>query len=335
MNDIRLTVVVPVYNAERFLKRCADSVLAQDIDGLELLFIDDGSTDGSGKLLDALAAQDARVRVIRRPNGGVSAARNGGIREAHGAWLTLLDADDTLLPGGLRALLAQADDGVDCVRGGAGPNERPKSGSPDTQRFLTPQERERAFRMALEDPTRYLTCHGWLLRARLLRDNELRFREELALGEDGELMIRCLRLARGVAFTARPVYAYTLRGDSAVHRYREDLPAQYLRTLEAAAADVPEAAMADSFALYTLAHLLLILTHGVFHPENPASVCKTWRDAGRLCKQPVFREAFRNAAWNRLGPARRFTLRCLQLRLIPPAWLAVRLRQRQNARRGA
>lgn len=89
-----ISVIVPVYNAERWLRRCIDSILAQTFTDFELLLIDDGSTDGSGLICDEYAKRDPRVRVFHKPNGGVSSARRIGLENAGGQWIGFVDADD-------------------------------------------------------------------------------------------------------------------------------------------------------------------------------------------------------------------------------------------------
>lgn len=91
-----LSIIVPVYNAERFLRRCVDSVLAQTHTDFELLLIDDGSTDGSPAICDEYAALDSRIRVFHKPNGGVSSARNLGLDHARGEWICFIDSDDEI-----------------------------------------------------------------------------------------------------------------------------------------------------------------------------------------------------------------------------------------------
>ena len=90
----KVSVIVPVYNTEKYLHRCIDSILAQTFTDLELLLIDDGSTDNSATIWDEYAAKDSRVRVFHKENGGVSAARNVGLDNAKGKWITFVDADD-------------------------------------------------------------------------------------------------------------------------------------------------------------------------------------------------------------------------------------------------
>ena len=93
-NIPKISVIVPVYNTEKFLQRCIDSVLAQTYQDFELLLIDDGSKDSSDTICDEYAAQDTRVKVFHKENGGVSSARNVGLDNARGEWITFVDSDD-------------------------------------------------------------------------------------------------------------------------------------------------------------------------------------------------------------------------------------------------
>jgi len=90
----KLSVVVPVYQEENYLNQCIDSILDQTFPEFELLLINDGSKDRSGEICDSYAAQDLRVRVFHKENGGVSSARNLGLKEAKGDWITFIDSDD-------------------------------------------------------------------------------------------------------------------------------------------------------------------------------------------------------------------------------------------------
>lgn len=100
-----VSVIIPVYNVEQYLARCVDSILCQTYSKLEILLVDDGSPDGSGAICDAYAAKDARVRVIHKPNGGLSSARNAGIDASHGDYLSFIDSDDWIHPDTYRHLL--------------------------------------------------------------------------------------------------------------------------------------------------------------------------------------------------------------------------------------
>lgn len=90
----KISVIVPVYNVEKYLHKCVDSILKQTLSDIELILVDDGSPDGSGAICDEYAQKDSRVKVIHKPNGGVSSARNAGIEVARGEWLCFVDSDD-------------------------------------------------------------------------------------------------------------------------------------------------------------------------------------------------------------------------------------------------
>ncbi len=98
MSAPRVSVVMPVYNGERFIAESVRSVLASELAELELLVLDDGSTDGSAAAARAAAAGDPRARIVTLPHGGVAAARNAGLREAHAPLIANLDADDVMFP---------------------------------------------------------------------------------------------------------------------------------------------------------------------------------------------------------------------------------------------
>ena len=94
MWDPLISVIVPVYNIEKYLERCVNSIREQTYTNLEILLVDDGSTDSSGTICDKFAEEDNRVRVFHKENGGSSSARNLGIAEAKGEYLGFVDSDD-------------------------------------------------------------------------------------------------------------------------------------------------------------------------------------------------------------------------------------------------
>lgn len=111
-----ISIIVPVYNTEKYLDQCIQSVLAQTYTNWELLLVDDGSTDSSGAICDKYAKQDPRLRVFHKENGGVSSARNLGLDNAKGEWITFVDADDCIERNMLKEMLSQAlSDNADYV----------------------------------------------------------------------------------------------------------------------------------------------------------------------------------------------------------------------------
>ena len=124
---IILSIIVPIYNVERYLKKCVDSLLNQDIDNYEIILVDDGSTDSCPAICDEYASHfthstlhnnhHASIRVVHQKNGGLSAARNSGIRVANGEYLMFVDSDDYIEPNVLGALMTQIErDKLDALR---------------------------------------------------------------------------------------------------------------------------------------------------------------------------------------------------------------------------
>ena len=94
MNNSAISIIIPVYNAEKYLRRCIESVLSQSFTDFELILVDDGSRDFSPHICDDYAQKDSRVKVIHKANGGVIAARNDGLDIAKGEYVTFIDSDD-------------------------------------------------------------------------------------------------------------------------------------------------------------------------------------------------------------------------------------------------
>ncbi len=101
-----VSIVIPVYNVELYLDECVQSVLQQTYRELQIILVDDGSTDSSGKICDRYARQDKRVKVIHKPNGGLSSARNTGLDAADGEYIYFLDSDDYIEPDAIEQLIA-------------------------------------------------------------------------------------------------------------------------------------------------------------------------------------------------------------------------------------
>ena len=99
-----ISVIIPVFNVEDYLEACVNSVISQSYENLEIILVDDGSTDRSAKLCNSLAVKDLRIKTLHKPNGGLSSARNYGIDSATGDYITFVDSDDTITPDAISTL---------------------------------------------------------------------------------------------------------------------------------------------------------------------------------------------------------------------------------------
>lgn len=115
--NIKISILVPVYNVEQYLQRCIESVLTQDFQDWEMILVDDGSPDRCPEICDEYAKQDYRIKVIHKKNGGLVSARLAGFEASVGKYLMFLDSDDYLLPNALSVLYDKIEEGYDIVKG--------------------------------------------------------------------------------------------------------------------------------------------------------------------------------------------------------------------------
>lgn len=200
-----VSVIVPIYNSEKYLKRCVDSILSQTFSDFELLLVDDGSTDGSGSICDEYSVKDSRVRVFHKENGGVSSARNLGLDNARGEWITFVDSDDYLEESFLAELSVFED--VDFVISGGrfinkGRNYAPQSISKMKVEDDLPFMDEQLMQIYLRTPWAKLYKHSIILQ------NNLRFDSCLYIGEDTEFNLRYMQSVECVGFSSEALYCY-------------------------------------------------------------------------------------------------------------------------------
>ena len=113
--DELISVIVPIYNVEKYLDRCVQSIVSQTYRNLEIILVDDGAQDNSPAMCDAWAAKDSRIRVIHKENGGAGSARNAGLEVMRGSWFTFVDSDDYVAPQMYQRLAAHITDDVDII----------------------------------------------------------------------------------------------------------------------------------------------------------------------------------------------------------------------------
>ena len=214
--DMKISVIIPVYNAEPFLAACLDSVLAQTHQDLEVLMINDGSTDGSGAICDRYAAADGRIRVIHQENGGVSRARNRGLELATGELVSFIDSDDTMEPEMYELLVRiMQEHDADISHCGYKHLVRDEIRLVNDTRQIRHQTGEEALECLVSG-----TLFGGGLWNKLFRRELLEgisFREDLKNNEDILFNFEAFSRARGSVFADYPLYNYVARfGTSAV-----------------------------------------------------------------------------------------------------------------------
>lgn len=218
MNHDTISIIIPCYNAERFIDICLESILGQTYRNFEILLIDDGSTDRTAPICDRWALADHRIRAIHKKNGGVSSARNAGLAVAKGEWVTFVDIDDTLKSDALETLLNHATDSTDIVFAGF---EIYQNGKISNKIPVLKERKISAIELAgeLMSPSDYhyqgFICSK-LYRRQIITDNGISFQENIKYNEDRLFTFTFLTYATEGFYTTRPVYEYKLSGDGAM-----------------------------------------------------------------------------------------------------------------------
>ncbi|MBP3302616.1 MAG: glycosyltransferase [Opitutales bacterium] len=233
----KVSVIVPVYKVEKYLPECIESVLAQTFTDFELILVDDGSPDNSGKICDDYATRDSRIRVFHKENGGVSSARNLGLDNARGEWIGFVDPDDWIEPDMYEQMyLAGTENNADFVWCDFWTES-------DTMIVLRSQGLEivDSENMIMGFLSGRLHGSVWckLIRAAVLRGNGLYFSTEIAYCEDLLLSIELALKAKKIAHIAHPFYHYRVREGAATSSLN------------------PEKALSDHVVVWDRVYLLL------------------------------------------------------------------------------
>ena len=212
-----LSIIIPVYRTKDYLRKCVNSILEKQLKDYEIILVDDGSPDESGKLCDKLAAKHSVIRVIHQENGGASKARNSGITAAKGQYLIFMDSDDYWNPGvSLVKMLEKVKKQpaiemwlfywLDYFEGEGffKRNEHCKLDRIDTSSGVN------FYRSLLSNGSLEVSACSKIIRKEFLQKNNLYFQEKL-LGEDNEWMMRVLRYLQKPGIIAEPLYIYVQR----------------------------------------------------------------------------------------------------------------------------
>ena len=232
-----VSIVVPVYNACKYLDRCLTSIQEQSFTAWECIVVDDGSNDGSDIICDKYSVDDSRFRVYHKKNGGVSSARNLGITHAVGQWILFADADDALFEDSLETLYSQTSDDIDCIIGGyitIDENGNELSNTGDTIKETVGWERLPLHFYYPFHERFYGYLWNRLMRLDVLKKHNILFREDIFIKEDGLFGVQfvCASKKNGVYYT-KPVYKYTINADGAMKSIEKEYNPKYLTDLDA------------------------------------------------------------------------------------------------------
>lgn len=217
-----LSIIIPVYNTEDYLESCLNSILSQSMDDFEVLLIDDGSSDKSGRICNYYAGKDKRLKVFHKTNGGVSSARNIGIDNATGEWALFVDSDDLLFNDALAHLTKCIEYDIDHALGGYRKfdesNDNIETVSFEKSGYFSVEEAIDNF-IALFYSTGDWQKYLWnrLFRLSIINSYNLRFRTDLSYKEDGLFVIQYLsKCTKKIMYIPDLIYLYRQGANSAM-----------------------------------------------------------------------------------------------------------------------
>ena len=223
----KVSIIVPVYKVEKYIHRCAESILAQTFTDFELILVDDGSPDNSGIICDEYAQKDHRVTVIHQENCGVSAARNAGLLLATGDFVSFCDADDELAENALEVLLAEMEKSHSQMVVGGFKHVKVNSSQNSVQ---TETSLHRTYgHISLDDPEQMiafwkdnnmLSACAKLYLGDVIRSNMLSFRTNLIVLEDYAFVIDYLSCIHAISMIPDVVYIRNSSADSPLEKRR-------------------------------------------------------------------------------------------------------------------
>lgn len=235
---MKISIIIPIYNAEKYLDECITSVCQQTYNNLEIILVDDGSKDKSLGICNRWALKDKRIKVIHKENKGVSAARNSGLEVTTGEFVTFLDADDYLE----LSIIEKCVDYIQCNRDalylykfGYSKIEREKIVS-GPELYCNGITQTELLAYAIYPNNRkyklgncFRCVWGTLFDASIVQNEKIRFPEELYIGEDAIFLMQYFKFVQSARIISNTGYYYRMVETSAVHRYKNDLYEQSVR----------------------------------------------------------------------------------------------------------
>lgn len=215
----KVSVIVPIYNSEAYLPMCIESIMNQSYENIEIILIDDGSTDASLKICTEYASVDDRIKVIHQENGGVSSARNSGIEAATGEYITFVDSDDELMENGIALLVNDiVEYGADIASASKvyiTPEEKTIDRSIKNEKDVLVFHGTEALELSLDFDRRMTACHGKLFRRQFIDD--IRYEKGRRINEDFYFVFLCCVKQPVFVYRNESVYKYYYRDNSATH----------------------------------------------------------------------------------------------------------------------
>lgn len=327
----KVSIIVPVYNVEKYIEKCINSIIQQTEKDFELILVDDGSKDLSGKICDEYAEKDKRIRVIHKKNEGPSIARNKGLDICKGEYITFIDSDDYIEIEYLANMLNKAKrNDADIVMCGFRQIFKGNSEKHCVEKDLDIDKEE--FIKGLLVQKGYGLCRCKLYKYESIRNN--RFDENLTVGEDTYFNLLVSRNIHKCVYIKDILYNYNVNQQSIVRRYNENYLENYIRASVKTKEYILEnfndnnlKRLTNNYIIFTLT---LVIVNYCCNPErNSGKIVKEIKDIKRICNIDEYKKALKDIEFKYFSTTRKIMVISLKLKLYLIVSIIGNIRQLQ------
>jgi len=299
MSKLNASIIIPIYNSEKYLEKCLDSLLDQTVDDYEIILIDDGSKDNSGNICDLYKSKSEKIKVIHQENSGVSCARNAGLEIACGKYILFCDSDDYVENDFVETFVSGFEE-TDCdllvVRMQIISDNNVTYSNANEKRII--------------DKKKFLYIWKWGLfgemcskgfKRSIIADNKLNFNREMSYGEDFCFITKYLRyINNDILILPNPVYCYIIREGSLISRYHNNLFKDvYLKMFNEIEKNIDQFQiterniLTDFYTGYFVRFIKCILN--IFDGRNTDGIIKKIKQARKVLISDEFEKCYKNA----------------------------------------
>lgn len=326
-----ISIIVPVYNCEKYIERCINSILKQTYKNIEVLLINDGSKDKSLQICERYAQKDNRIIVFEKENEGVSSARNLGIEKSHGEFITFVDSDDYLEENFCEEMIKRAYkysvDYVTCGYKRVYDNGHIEYINNDCSEKVITSNNYLNFLLNVQ--MGYGFAHMKLIRKRAIRN--IKFDKNLKVGEDALFNVMLCNNLKKVLIYNKSLYNYYFNSDSVVRKFDENYDKKYIKSMEIMTQYINEKyknskTIETNLQNYIAYHVLLICVNFCYHPQNEKKGIKLVKE---ICNYSLFKKAIKNSNYSNLSITRKISLFTLKHKLYFIMKIICEIRQKQ------
>lgn len=351
--DINISFIIPIYNGEAFLDKCIKSLCNITSRSIEIILIDDGSSDNTLNICSKWAEFDDRIQIIAKENGGVSSARNVGIKKATGTWLTFIDADDWISEE-FANIIENLDVSYDLIYYGIKRTENEKSypkksnqleiGNESTalsirKKLLNNDEKLSNRSVENMENILYTVPFGRFYKKAIIDDNNILFDETLPWGEDIVFNFQVLRYVKNILFCNQIGYYYRLHSLSITQRYNENAITYYKRMVEALKCilinedKATQMSLNENYHLFVIRQYLFTAQRCTFNVDNKKSYKKRKQEVQDILEWNTMKEALKKANLSKFRITVRIPALFLKYDLINGLFLLYRIKRKLNKKK--